>query len=57
MVTLSLPALAGALALLLAPALAPQPVRAHAIESSLEHLHHHGQATPLAAAANEADQL
>ncbi|MFN9619798.1 MAG: hypothetical protein ACK55X_08825 [Synechococcaceae cyanobacterium] len=57
MVTLSLPALAGALALLLAQALAPQPVRAHAIESSLEHLHHHGQATPLAAAANEADQL
>jgi nickel transport protein len=57
MVTISLPTLAGALALLLAPALAPQPVRAHAIESNLEHLHPHGQATPRAAAANAADQL
>jgi nickel transport protein len=48
MVRPSLPALLGAAALLLAPGLCPAPARAHAIESSLEHLHGHGHNTPLA---------
>lgn len=57
MVIRPLPALAGALALLLPAALAPQAARAHAIESNLEHLHLHELGTPLAAAANEPDQM
>jgi nickel transport protein len=57
MVTQSLPALAGALALLLAPALAPQPVRAHAIESNLEHLHLPGHGSPQTAEAGEPDRM
>ena len=48
MVRPSLPVLLGAAALLLAPGLSPAPARAHAIESSLEHLHDHGHSTPLA---------
>ncbi|MEB3255959.1 MAG: hypothetical protein VKJ05_06185 [Synechococcaceae cyanobacterium] len=57
MVTPPLPALAGALVLVLAPALAPQAARAHAIESNLEHLHHHEIGTPLAATANGPDRM
>ena len=51
------PALLAAAALLLAPCLSPAPGRAHAIESSLEHLHGAGSGALAASGPRDAEEL
>lgn len=51
------PALFAAAAALLVPGLSPTPVRAHAIESSLEHLHGAGSGALSASEAGQAEEL
>lgn len=57
MVRPHLPCLLSAAALLLAPGLQAPPVRAHAIESTLEHLEGARSTAPMAAAQADAEEL